>query len=583
MDNEKEIELRKALKAELLPPLLGLRNELKKVGETLTEIKNQQPPDLIKAEIINPTEPLKEVAISNFPETSKVEVLNPTKEVEVKGIGGFFDKVFEGFSALSDGITSLSLTIGKWCGEIKNQIFKVEVQNFPETHFPTKIDTKITNPEDFKQEFPTSMRISNSEPSEAIPVILATKDRKRFYQALEAVVAIGDDINLHAVTKKLDTIITTLENLDITINAGDIQIGAVEIKDGDSDTRMDVEADPVATTKNSAFVQAPSLLAELQAIKGFVDGLEGFTDGIEGALATLNAKDFATETTLLATKTELIAIKGFVDDIETKLQTLIQDNIDTISNAGTASSKVVNVQGQTGGIPIPISGTISQAAISPAHSLYRQALFAPLVVSTWRNFIRFIVPTGKKMLIHNFSSLSSAAGTRSRLAVREDLATYNFGTNTFVKLFNAETDRFFSNIDVIVTTALVNTATFNINITYTNQNGITGRVGTISIASPLGVDKRRAVMIFQGDDYGVLEITNITETNATVTGQVTIQGFEVLMEEVEQIANKKHIRFFASNQSQGIVIDSGKKVDIDIFSTSLTNYTRNVDITYSLI
>src|SRR3990172_3511896 len=555
MDNEKEIELRKALKAELMPPLLGLRNELKKVGETLTEIKNQQPPDLIKAEIINPTEPLKEVAISNFPETSKVEVLNPTKEVEVKGIGGFFDKIFEGFSALSDGITSLSLTIGKWCGEIKNQIFKVEVQNFPETHFPTKIDTKITNPEDFKQEFPTSMRISNSEPSEAIPVILATKDRKRFYQALEAVVAIGDDI----------------------------KIGAVEIKDGDSDTRMDVEADPVATTKNSAFVQAPSLLAELQAIKGFVDGLEGFTDGIEGALATLNAKDFATETTLLATKTELIAIKGFVDDIETKLQTLIQDNIDTISNAGTASSKVVNVQGQTGGIPIPISGTISQAAISPAHSLYRQALFAPLVVSTWRNFIRFIVPTGKKMLIHNFSSLSSAAGTRSRLAVREDLATYNFGTNTFVKLFNAETDRFFSNIDVIVTTALVNTATFNINITYTNQNGITGRVGTISIASPLGVDKRRAVMIFQGDDYGVLEITNITETNATVTGQVTIQGFEVLMEEVEQIANKKHIRFFASNQSQGIVIDSGKKVDIDIFSTSLTNYTRNVDITYSLI
>src|SRR3972149_7719114 len=81
--------------------------------------------------------------------------------------------------------------------------------------------------------------------------------------------------------------------VDAVIATGDISIGAVEIKDGDSDTRLDVEADPVATTKNSAFVQAPSLLAELQAIKAFVDGLEGFTDGIEGALATLNAKDFA--------------------------------------------------------------------------------------------------------------------------------------------------------------------------------------------------------------------------------------------------------------------------------------------------
>jgi len=41
---------------------------------------------------------------------------------------------------------------------------------------------------------------------------------------------------------------------------------AVEIKDGDSDTRVDVEADPEATTKNSMFVQAPSLLDVLEQI-----------------------------------------------------------------------------------------------------------------------------------------------------------------------------------------------------------------------------------------------------------------------------------------------------------------------------
>jgi len=54
----------------------------------------------------------------------------------------------------------------------------------------------------------------------------------------------------------------TVEGFEI----GDIAIGAVEIKDGDSDTRVDVEADPEATTKNSMFVQAPSLLDVLEQI-----------------------------------------------------------------------------------------------------------------------------------------------------------------------------------------------------------------------------------------------------------------------------------------------------------------------------
>lgn len=46
----------------------------------------------------------------------------------------------------------------------------------------------------------------------------------------------------------------TGNKLDVNMSS-DIQIGAVEIKDGDSDTRMDVETDG---TKNAAFVQINS-------------------------------------------------------------------------------------------------------------------------------------------------------------------------------------------------------------------------------------------------------------------------------------------------------------------------------------
>ena len=48
----------------------------------------------------------------------------------------------------------------------------------------------------------------------------------------------------------------TTHELYVKLSAADIEIGAVEIKDGDSDTRLDVESDG---SKNAAFVQANNL------------------------------------------------------------------------------------------------------------------------------------------------------------------------------------------------------------------------------------------------------------------------------------------------------------------------------------
>ena len=50
--------------------------------------------------------------------------------------------------------------------------------------------------------------------------------------------------------------VTIVSGISVSLDSSDIQIGAVEIKDGDSDTRLDVETD---STKNAAFVQSESL------------------------------------------------------------------------------------------------------------------------------------------------------------------------------------------------------------------------------------------------------------------------------------------------------------------------------------
>ena len=52
--------------------------------------------------------------------------------------------------------------------------------------------------------------------------------------------------------------------VDVELSSGDIQIGAVELKDGDTDTRADIESDG---TKNALFVQANDDSMGTQKIK----------------------------------------------------------------------------------------------------------------------------------------------------------------------------------------------------------------------------------------------------------------------------------------------------------------------------
>ncbi|GAH00037.1 unnamed protein product, partial [marine sediment metagenome] len=57
------------------------------------------------------------------------------------------------------------------------------------------------------------------------------------------------------------TTVGVKQGLDVSLISGDVAIGAVEIKDGDSDTRVDVEADP-SGTHNAMFVQSDSLATQ---------------------------------------------------------------------------------------------------------------------------------------------------------------------------------------------------------------------------------------------------------------------------------------------------------------------------------
>jgi len=85
------------------------------------------------------------------------------------------------------------------------------------------------------------------------------------------------------VTKRL---YVDIGGVTITIGAGDIEIGAVELKNATTDDRVNVEADG---GKNAVYVQSISLKAVLDAIKAKTDNLDITLTALAVLLETINA------------------------------------------------------------------------------------------------------------------------------------------------------------------------------------------------------------------------------------------------------------------------------------------------------
>ncbi len=188
MAGENEKQLRKALRAEVNPLLIGLRSDNKQLWKAIkllieeqkktrnVNIKRQEFPEIQKVETTNPQ---REIKVSNFPETTKV--------VGIKGLfGNLYNKLEQLENKRDEGLQRLFLGFTK---AIKVHIFKVRVENPTEIKFPKvqTVDFVKGIKELLKQEAVQRVKIENSTPKDAIPVVLVDKDKKRFYNILSAI------------------------------------------------------------------------------------------------------------------------------------------------------------------------------------------------------------------------------------------------------------------------------------------------------------------------------------------------------------------------------------------------------------
>jgi len=148
----------------------------------------------------------------------------------------------------------------------------------------------------------------------------------------------------------------------------------------------------------------------------------------------------------------------------------------------------------------------------------------PYRAGMWLKVVDYIIPTG--YLYSPYMMQYSAGNSSSLFRATEEIkmGSLNTNTNVFADNNSYTSPRFASYLELRLLQDCNTNRT--ITITYTNQDGVTGRTATISLfGSGSSQDKANHTYIIplQNNDTGVSDITNIS-TNSIGTGNLEIYG-----------------------------------------------------------
>lgn len=236
--NEIYKQLKSALKSELLPQFVGLRRETKELGLLIKKLIAKEPPEIQKAEVQN---------FPALPERYNVLVENDRSEELIKAIVHLKESVEKGDLTMMDRLVEVLVANEKAAADRTSETFdeidkhgsaivdallqldkdhlEVTVKNQPEPiAFPD-----VQRVEIIKQNEPR-VKIMNSEPQDAVPVVLVSKDRRKFYDMITDGLR-SQALSLHGVKDKLQAVIDAIEAIDITLDADTINVGLDDLEE----------------------------------------------------------------------------------------------------------------------------------------------------------------------------------------------------------------------------------------------------------------------------------------------------------------------------------------------------------------
>jgi len=293
-----------------------------------------------------------------------------------------------------------------------------------------------------------------------------------------------------------------------------------------------------------------------------IDNVTGHWDIIDSYVTAAGVGDSRTFQATASYVRVIVTNTGTATTTYFRLQTVLCPIVETVPRALTQEGRLKVDVGATSSARIPTQ-------------LKWEGTNAPPASNVWVWVASYTIPVGYNWT--PYQTQYSAANSSSLIRVAEELSlgSLNTTTNIFTDGNSYSAPRFASYIELRMTQDCNTNMT--ITITYTNQDGTTGRTTTVALS---GSGPSKAVigniylLTLQGTDTGVRDITNIS-TSATGNGNCTVYG---LVDITRDSVDASNVVYTDTLEIGAYVVQTGKIVSLSVSSASTSSVARYVAV-----
>lgn len=382
-------------------------------------------------------------------------------------------------------------------------------------------------------------------------------------------------IAIDAINTDIDVALSTRASENTLVQIRDY-LDTVEIKLQSIITQLDVTLSTRASevtlsalnTKFGEVQASPSNYTVLARLKDIWDKLVSlFNDGV----ARVKLWNGTYQVDIDSTNHILVAGKNAVGQVPSS-------NPITISGVDSDGFKRYLLTDTDG--KLFIGNPASVAILNIPLQLGVEKIFTTINNGEWQEVLSYTVPSGYDLNCIGFDAYSNVANEKAKAIFKEHLGSYNTGTNTFVDGNSLNLPRFDARMYIYVTSAIGAGANDIITVTYTNQDGITGRTGTVTVPKNSLVGTRLEVPL-QGDDIGFTNVTNVTHTQ---TGQAGVFNIEGNLSLFYLVLTSSNVLYNSPSIATGsIVIPEGGKIYLQYKANSIVSNERRLNLTATLV
>ena len=156
-------------------------------------------------------------------------------------------------------------------------------------------------------------------------------------------------------------------------------------------------------------------------------------------------------------------------------------------------------------------------------SIFFNQSVGAVVAQQWARLITHTTPAGYNGYLVRFTSYQAEAAY-SRIAAVSILGSLNIITNVHTRGVDYVSPQWSSDLEVDVTQAIGAAANVVVTVTYTNESGISGRTGSVTIPKSSIIGTRLSVAL-QAGDLGVQSIQVVSVAPTSTSGAVNLLGF----------------------------------------------------------